>query len=70
MTRFRLAVHSAALASKLVPSLVGKRVSPHTIRSTTAVHSLRAGVDISTIHAWLGHVSRTRRMSTQRSTWR
>lgn len=24
---------------------------------TTAVHNLRAGVDIDTIRAWLGHVS-------------
>ncbi|MBO9101993.1 tyrosine-type recombinase/integrase [Rhizobium sp. E27B/91] len=34
-----------------------KRISPHTIRHTTAVHLLRAGVDINTIRAWLGHVS-------------
>jgi hypothetical protein len=34
-----------------------KRVSPHTIRHTTATHLLRAGVDINTIRAWLGHVS-------------
>jgi integrase-like protein len=33
------------------------RVSPHTIRHTTATHLLRAGVDINTIRAWLGHVS-------------
>ena len=45
------------LASKTVPSLATKRVSPHTIRHTTAVHLLRAGVDINTIRAWLGHVS-------------
>jgi integrase len=31
--------------------------SPHTIRHTTAVHLLRAGVDINTIRACLGHVS-------------
>lgn len=31
-------------------------MSPHTIRHTTAVHLLRAGVDINTIRAWLGHV--------------
>ena len=35
----------------------GKRVSPHTLRHTTAVHLLRAGVDINTIRAWLGHAS-------------
>lgn len=40
-----------------VPSLRQKRVSPHTIRHTTATHLLRAGVDINTIRAWLGHVS-------------
>jgi site-specific recombinase XerD len=43
--------------SPLMPSLKNKRVSPHTIRHTTATHLLRAGVDINTIRAWLGHVS-------------
>ena len=40
-----------------MPSVGQKRVSPHTIRHTTATHLLRAGVDINTIRAWLGHVS-------------
>jgi integrase/recombinase XerD len=40
-----------------MPSLAIKQVSPHTIRHTTATHLLRAGVDINTIRAWLGHVS-------------
>jgi site-specific recombinase XerD len=44
-------------ASGQVSSLRTKRVSAHTIRHTTAVHLLRAGVDINTIRAWLGHVS-------------
>jgi site-specific recombinase XerD len=60
LTRFgihRLVSHYAELASAAVPSLATKRVSPHTIRHTTAVHLLRAGVDINTIRAWLGHVS-------------
>jgi integrase/recombinase XerD len=60
MTRFgihRLVTHYAKFASKSTPSLSLKRVSPHTIRHTTAVHLLRAGVDINTIRAWLGHVS-------------
>jgi integrase/recombinase XerD len=39
------------------PSLRAKRVSPHCIRHTTATHLLRAGVDINTIRAWMGHVS-------------
>lgn len=44
-------------ASRRVPSLRTKRISPHSIRHTTAMHLLRAGVDINTIRAWLGHVS-------------
>ena len=48
-----------AKAQAHVPSLAAKRVSPHSIRHTTATHLLRAGVDINTIRAWLGHVSLT-----------
>jgi integrase/recombinase XerD len=43
--------------SARTPGLAAKRVSPHSIRHTTATHLLRAGVDINTIRAWLGHVS-------------
>jgi integrase/recombinase XerD len=60
LTRFgihRLVGQYAEQASETVPSMATKRVSPHTIRHTTAVHLLRAGVDINTIRAWLGHVS-------------
>jgi site-specific recombinase XerD len=60
ITRFgihTLGERSAARAVKQVPSLADKRVSPHTIRHTTATHLLRAGVDMNTIRAWLGHVS-------------
>jgi len=39
------------------PEIKKKKVSPHTIRHTTATHLLQAGVDINTIRAWLGHVS-------------
>ena len=60
MTRFGIhtlvARHAESAAIK-VPSLKTKRVSPHTIRRTTATHLLRAGVDLNTIRAWLGHVS-------------
>jgi len=31
------------------------RITPHVIRHTTAMHLLQAGVDITTIAAWLGH---------------
>jgi site-specific recombinase XerD len=60
ITRFgihALVKRSVARAAKDVPSLAAKQVSPHTIRHTTATHLLRAGVDINTIRAWLGHVS-------------
>jgi len=60
MTRFGihdLVRRCARQAARRVPSVSTKRVSPHVIRHTTAVHLLRAGVDINTIRAWLGHVS-------------
>lgn len=60
ITRFgihTLVERSAARAAMTVPTLGTKRVSPHMIRHTTATHLLRAGVDINTIRAWLGHVS-------------
>ncbi len=47
----------AGLAAGRAPSLAKKKVGAHTIRHTTAVHLLRAGVDLNTIRAWLGHVS-------------
>lgn len=40
-----------------VKSLARKRIHPHSIRHSTAVHLLRSGVDLSTIANWLGHVS-------------
>ena len=36
-----------------------KRLHPHSMRHSTAVHLLRAGVDIVTISQWLGHASVT-----------
>ena len=44
-------------AKERTPSMKNKRVSPHTIRHSTACHLLRAGIDINTIRGWLGHVS-------------
>ena len=47
----------AGKVSTRMPGMAAKRVSPHSIRHTCASHLLRAGVDINTIRAWLGHVS-------------
>jgi integrase/recombinase XerD len=44
-------------ASKACPSLRTKRISPHTLRRTTAMHLLQSGVDITLIAMWLGHES-------------
>jgi site-specific recombinase XerD len=60
LTRFgihTLVERYAAKVAARMPAVAAKRVSPHTIRHTTATHLLRAGVDINTIRAWLGHVS-------------
>jgi site-specific recombinase XerD len=62
LTRFgvhALVERYAGQVAATLPTLAKKRVSPHTIRHTTATHLLRAGVDINTIRAWLGHVSLT-----------
>ena len=39
------------------PALAGKRIHPHSLRHTTAIHLLKAGVDFATISHWLGHAS-------------
>jgi len=46
-------------AARHVPSLRRKRLHPHSLRHSTVLHLLRAGVDLSTIANWLGHVSVT-----------
>ncbi|MDQ3666392.1 MAG: site-specific integrase [Acidobacteriota bacterium] len=40
-----------------VAGLRGKRLHPHSLRHSTAVALLKAGVDLSTISQWLGHAS-------------
>jgi len=60
ITRFgihSLVARMAAKAAAAMPGLRSKRISPHTIRHTTAVHLLQAGVALDTVCAWIGHVS-------------
>jgi len=54
--RFKLE-HYVQQAAERVPTLKGKRVSPHTFRHTMGVAMVAAGVDITVIRSWLGHVS-------------
>ncbi len=46
-------------AQVTTPTLTRKRLHPHSLRHSTAVHLLKAGVDLSTISQWLGHASLT-----------
>jgi len=50
--RLRVAIERAA---ERCPSLVERKISPHTLRHTTAMHLLQSGVDITVIALWLGH---------------
>jgi site-specific recombinase XerD len=52
--RLQLAVQRAAAGCA---TLAKRRISPHTIRHSTAMHMLQAGVDITLIALWLGHES-------------
>lgn len=44
-------------AARSCPSLASKRVTPHTLRHSTAMELLHHGVDQSVIALWLGHES-------------
>ncbi len=53
----RLVRRHAATAGETCPTLAGKRVTPHTLRHTTAMTLLWRGVDLTVIALWLGHES-------------
>jgi len=60
LTRFgvRLILNKyTGVAAQRQASLKSKRLHPHSIRHSTAVHLLSSGVDLSTIAHWLGHAS-------------
>jgi site-specific recombinase XerD len=42
-------------AAQHCPSLAAKKLTPHTLRHTTAMSLLHAGVDVAVIALWLGH---------------
>lgn len=52
----RLALHVAAAAQKQ-PSLLHKRVTPHVLRHSCAMHTLAATGDIRKVALWLGHAN-------------
>ena len=49
----------ATAAARTVPSLVGRAISPPTLRQSTAMPLLLSGVDSSVIALWLSHESPT-----------
>jgi integrase/recombinase XerD len=52
----RLGVHVAAAALKQ-PSISSKRVTPHVLRHSCAMHTLAATGDVRKVALWLGHAS-------------
>jgi integrase/recombinase XerD len=54
--RLTLAVKAA---SRTHPTLINRRISPHTVRHTTAMSLLQAGEQAAVIALWLGHESPT-----------
>jgi site-specific recombinase XerD len=54
--RLALAVKAASVTQ---PQLAKRRISPHIIRHTTAMHLLQSGTDDDTLALWLGHESPT-----------
>ena len=60
MTRYGvryILAHHCERAKATCPSLIGKRLHPHSMRHSTAIHLLKSGVDLVTVSHWLGHAS-------------
>jgi len=53
----RLVARHVRTASGACTALVGRRITPHTLRHTTAMSLLHGGVDRTVIALWLGHES-------------
>lgn len=54
---YAIVKRAAETARRTTASLTNKHIGPHMVRHSTASHLVRAGVDLNTIRAWLGHVS-------------
>ena len=54
--RYLLKKHIAT-SSAATTTLQQKRIHPHSLRHTTAIFLLKAGVDFATISQWLGHAT-------------
>ena len=70
LTRFgvRYLLNKYVAASTATAStLKEKRIHPHSLRHTTAIYLLKAGVDFATISQWLGHSTLTTTMKYARA---
>jgi site-specific recombinase XerD len=60
LTRFGIRYivsHRIGQAAKICPTLLTRKITPHTWRHSTALHLLQSNVDLTMISDWLGHSS-------------